>query len=244
MEKGEFDFGIAGKESPEALKRVLEKKIGRRKFIILGGAGLVGLALPRSLPWLARKFGQRYPERISILKIGEKFGEAEVSWVRILGSNNAQDVWETIDFYAKNLDGRTQQLKNFSSWEKTTELGRYARAFKQFMDDLRSFEGREKLKKTVKSFEGRIDTAGYEEHILALNNYAKGVISPLPDGELGKYFIHIPNSEIPSENFGLKYPTSDWNFIYGIKKSIEERNGESLSQLLEKYKTGEDIPLK
>lgn len=236
MEERDSELGMVVEESREAEKWVFKKRtLTRRDFLKLFAFLCTPPSLFALLRWLRGTVGETPQAQ-----------ETRVSWITILGESNARTLWETISVYTQNLNPQTQRLTDFASIERT-QLGTSLLGFKEFMDRIKSFEGRDGLRNDIRVVQARTDTTGYESALASLDTYSSlgGVTdrgTKLSDNQLREYFTRTPNPQDPNENFGLGYPPRDWKFVAGVYNAVRGRNGGYLSRLMSAYETSEPIP--
>lgn len=240
---------MVGEKSRKAAEWVFKRKT-RREFLqvsikvakLAPVAVLLGApVLCRLIDWLSRSGIMSVENPIAARGVSQQKKEARVSWTTLLREHNAQTLWESIDFFSGNLNPKTQRLTDFESI-KGTQLERALFGFRDFMGGIKTADGRQGLRTEIKSLEGQMDVGGYESFIDNLEKYINSQSGRPIDDLLKDYFTHVPNPSNPDENYGLGYPESDWKFMLGVSEAINERNGEDLPTLMEKYKTTKSNP--
>lgn len=243
MSEQNFDYGMTGKESREAKEWVEKKGMSRREFIgktAKSGAkiavGLGSIPIICGLCNLLTKVGSIGPVDNPLAgNMVEQERESRVSWLTMLKAKNAEILWKSIDFYRRNLNQQTQQLSNFTSIEQT-QLGIALFGYRDFINNLRTPSGRNSLRDDIKALQGQMDTGGYPELLTSFEKYANTVGSNLSNDQLGQYFTKSDN--------GPNYPQRDWEFMEGVYKAVNGKNGEYLFRLMDIFKDTEAIPQK
>ena len=243
------DMGMVGEESRKA-KEWLFKRKTRREFlqVPIKVAKLAPVALLfgapvlcRLIDWLSRSGIMSVENPIAARGVSQQKKEAKVSWTTLLGEHNAQTLWESIDFFSGNLNPKTQRLTDFESI-KGTQLERALFGFRDFMERIRTPDGRQELRTEIKSLERQMDVGGYKSFIDNLEKYINSQSGRSVDELLKDYFTHVPNPSNPDENYGLGYPEKDWKFMLDVEKAINEKDRKGLSELMKDYKTIESSP--